>query len=211
MALPSKRIAIKDAMGPSGGCQTRIQNNSQEAGSFLKAGAVGARTGLWGYNLHPRSKSVSNRKVINTCIYSVPSRPSTGKWECNYLHSTDKIGKQQKSRGYATCLQLTDSGDGIQAQLHLASKLGFRAPLYRPAVPSSESSPDWPHHPGPQAALPQPGVCGFRLGRACPDSLAATWGHTSPPRCGGGRGGTAGLGDRWRPFQGRWQMQEGRR
>lgn len=159
MALPSKRIAIKEAMGPSGGCQTRIQSTSREAGSFLKAGAVGARMGLWGRSLHPRSQSINNREVINTCIYSVPSRPPTGRWECNYLHSTDK--KEQRSRGYDS-----DSGDGIQARPHLAPKLELRVPLYLPAVPSSESSPDGPQRPGPQAALPQPGVCGFSLGRA---------------------------------------------
>lgn len=106
MALPSKRIAIKDAMGPSGGCQTRIQSNSREAGSFLKAGAVGARMGLWGRSLHPCSKSVNNRKVINTCIYSVPSRPPTGRRECNYLHSTDKI---RKSRGAGVMTQIVET------------------------------------------------------------------------------------------------------
>lgn len=106
MALPSKRIAIKDAMGPSGGCQTRIQSNSREAGSFLKAGAVGARMGLWGRSLRPCSKSVNNRKVINTCIYSVPSRPPTGRRECNYLHSTDKI---RKSRGAGVMTQIVET------------------------------------------------------------------------------------------------------
>ena len=106
MALPSKRIAIKDAMGPSGGCQTRIQSNSREGGSFLIAGAVGARMGLWGRSLHPCSKSVNNRKVINTCIYSVPSRPPTGRRECNYLHSTDKI---RKSRGAGVMTQIVET------------------------------------------------------------------------------------------------------
>ena len=116
MALPSKRIAIKDAMGPSGGCQTRIQNNSQEAGSYLKAGAVGARKGLWGYNLHPRSKSVSNRKVINTYIYSVPSRPPTGKRECNYLHSTDKIGNSRRAK----VMQLVCSSQIVEMEFRLS-------------------------------------------------------------------------------------------
>lgn len=124
MALPSKGIAIKDAIGPSGAYQTMIQNKGQEAGDLAKAGGrtceAGGRTGPWVCSCLPLSKCIiiNNNRIITTpVIYSALNMPPLEGGECNYLHFSDEIRKL-RTGGQVTCLGRVDHGDETQDQLH---------------------------------------------------------------------------------------------
>lgn len=67
MALLSKRSAITDTMGPSGGWKTRLLNQDQEAQSFVKVAGEyyeveGSSEGAWVCSLHP----ANNNRIIIT-------------------------------------------------------------------------------------------------------------------------------------------------
>lgn len=115
MALPSKRIVIKDAWVPLGavrqGSRTKVRTLGLNTSSWREAGSMrqrGVRTGLWVCSLHALSKSIiiNNNYMITTtpATYSVLHMPLLEGGGCNYLHFTDKI-KKLRIGGQVTCLE----------------------------------------------------------------------------------------------------------